>query len=132
VTMGSWAILLANFGEDLSKAIVLRQASHLYGCFVPVSMGASNPQRNKSDHCERRAHHRRPAALKGQSYLVADLAPMTAAQRNPSPLPWLQRTGQLADDLVLDGETIDRLNHLRFRFGDMSLEAWSDISRRGV
>jgi hypothetical protein len=38
--MGSWAILLANFGEDLSKAMVLRQASPLYGCFVPVSMGA--------------------------------------------------------------------------------------------
>jgi hypothetical protein len=38
--MGSWAILLANFGEDLSKAMVLRQASHLYGCFVPVSIGA--------------------------------------------------------------------------------------------
>jgi hypothetical protein len=44
----------------------------------------------------------------------------------------LQRTGQLADDLVLDGKTIDRLNHLRFRFEDMSLDAWSDISRRGV
>ncbi len=129
--MGSWAILLANFGEDLSKAMVLRQASPLYGCFVPVLMGAVI-RSETSLIIASVAHHCRPAALKGQSYLVADLAPMTVTQRNPSPLAWLQRTGQLADDLVLDGETIDRLNHLRFRFEDMSLDAWSDISRRGV
>jgi hypothetical protein len=30
---GSWASLLVSFGEDLSKAMVLRQALPLYGCF---------------------------------------------------------------------------------------------------
>jgi hypothetical protein len=111
--------------------MVLRQASPLYGCFVPVSMGAVI-RSETSLIIASVAHHCRPAALKGQSYLVADLVPMTATQRNPSPLPRLQRTGQLADDLVLDGEPVDRLIHLRFRFGNMSLEAWSDISRRCI
>jgi hypothetical protein len=44
----------------------------------------------------------------------------------------LQRTGQLTDDRVLDVKVSDLLIDLRFRFRGRSLEAWSDISRRGV
>ena len=52
------------------------------------------------------------------------LSPLAArTQCNPSPLPWLQRTGQLTNDRVLNVEVVDLLIHLRFRFRDQSLGA---------
>ena len=52
---------------------------------------------------------------------LSQLAAMT--QRNLSPLPWLQRTGQLTDDRILNVEVVDLLIFLRFWFGDRSLGA---------
>jgi len=46
-------------------------------------------------------------------------------QRHPSPLPWLQRTGQLTDDSVLIVEVVDLLIHLRLRFRDRNPQDWA-------
>ncbi|MBQ0819936.1 hypothetical protein KBI52_06860 [Microvirga sp. HBU67558] len=53
-------------------------------------------------------------------------------QRNPSPLPWLQRTGQVTDDSVLNVEVVDLLIHLRFRVRDRSPQDWEVAAEQPV
>ncbi len=54
------------------------------------------------------------------------------SQSTPSPLPWLQRTGQLTDDSVLIGEVVDLLIHLRLRFRDRNPQDWEVAAEQPV
>ncbi|WP_262298023.1 hypothetical protein [Microvirga sesbaniae] len=53
-------------------------------------------------------------------------------QSNLSPLPWLQRTGQLTDDSVLIVEVVDLLIHLRFRFPHRNPQDWEVAAEQPV